>query len=283
MTIRGTRRGVALIFVLGLLVVLGAIATEVGHAARLEAGVVGMVRSRTVARYAAESGVVAAVTLIEELLDSLPASPERSLAFRHLGERLAPLNDVRIGGARFGVAVGDLNARIDLNRSDPETVRGFFRQFTSDQQARVIAASLQAKPLERIGELTALPGVTDALALAVAPYVTVRGDGIVNINSAPEPVLAALPGLGAAAARSIVERRASGEVFEPSASAQQPRGTQVVIASAPPDVLVLTEPSRLLIIARGWQEGSPLTHEIQAVYSIVGSRLVLQGWQERDL
>ena len=30
-----------------------------------------------------------------------------------------------------------------------------------------------------------------SLALAVAPYVTVWSDGIVNINSAPEPVLAA--------------------------------------------------------------------------------------------
>lgn len=283
MLIGGARRGVALIFVLCLLVVLGAIAMEVGRAARLEAGVVGSVRSRTVARYAAESGVVAAVTVIEGLLDSLPASPERSLAFRRLGERLGPLHDVRIGGARFGVAVSDLNARIDLNRSDPETVHGFFRQFTSDGEARVIAASLQAKPLERIGELTALPGVTDALALAVAPYVTVRGDGVVNINSAPQPVLASLPGLGSAAARSIVERRAAGEVFAPTASARQPQGTQVIFASAPPGVLVITEPSRLLIIARGWQEGSPLTHEIQAVYAIVGSHLMLQGWQERDL
>lgn len=283
MVMGNARRGVALLFVLCLLVVLGAMAMEIGRAARLEAGIVESVRSRTVARYAAESGVVATVTLIEGLLDSLPASPQRSLVFRHLGERLSPLRDVRIGRARFGVAVGDLNARIDLNRSDPETVRTFFRQFTSDGRAQVIAASLQAKPLERIGELTAVPGVTDALALAVAPYVTVRGDGIVNINSAPEPVLAALPGLGAAAARGIVERRASGEVFAPSASAQQPQGTQVVVASAPPGVLVVTEPSRLLIIARGWQEGSPLTHEIQAVYVIVGSRLMLREWQERDL
>jgi hypothetical protein len=39
----------------------------------------------------------------------------------------------------------------------------------------------------------------------------------------------------------------------------------------------------LLLISRGWQDGHPLTHEIQAAYAIVGHRLVLQAWSERDL
>jgi hypothetical protein len=38
-----------------------------------------------------------------------------------------------------------------------------------------------------------------------------------------------------------------------------------------------------MLISRGWQEGHPLTHEIQAVYSILGRRLMLQAWWERDL
>jgi hypothetical protein len=41
-------------------------------------------------------------------------------------------------------------------------------------------------------------------------------------------------------------------------------------------------PSRLLVISRGWQDGHPLTHEIQAVYAIVGTSLKLHGVQERD-
>jgi hypothetical protein len=42
-------------------------------------------------------------------------------------------------------------------------------------------------------------------------------------------------------------------------------------------------PSRLLIVGRGWQDGHPLTHGIQAVYLVAGARLVLLAWQERDL
>jgi type II secretory pathway component PulK len=280
---RRARRGVALIVVLCLLIVLGALATDVVRATRLEAGIVENIRSRTVARYAAESGVVAAVARIDALLASLRSPADRALAFRDLDTRLASLQDAPLGGARFGVAVSDLNARIDLNQSDTETVRALFRQFTSDQEARVIVASLKARPVERIGELGALPGMTDAVALAVAPYVTVWSDGDVNINSAPEPVLAALPGLGDAAARDIVARRAAGEVFTSAAPQQQSQGARITFALTPPEVLVVTEPTRLLIIARGWRDGSPLTHEIQAVYAVVGAHLVLQAWQERDL
>ncbi|HWZ58352.1 MAG TPA: hypothetical protein VNW46_05190 [Gemmatimonadaceae bacterium] len=277
---RTNRRGVALILVLSLLVVLGAIAAEVGRTARLEFGIVESVRSRTVARYAAESGIVAAVVRIDSLLRDAATPHDRAAVFRDLDAQLASLTDVTLGDARFGVATTDLNARIDLNRSEPDIVRAFFGQFTHDQQAEIITTSLQARPLERIGELAALPGVDDALALAVMPYVTVWGDGLVNINSAPEPVLAA--SLGQDVARGIVGRRAAGEIFTASAP-EQTQSLQVTIAPAPPAALVLTEPTRLLIIARGWRQGSPLTHEIQAVYAVTGGRLVLQVWQERDL
>ena len=38
----------------------------------------------------------------------------------------------------------------------------------------------------------------------------------------------------------------------------------------------------LILIARGWQSGSPLTHEIQAVYAISGTSLVLAHWREQQ-
>jgi type II secretory pathway component PulK len=67
---RGDRRGVALIFVLWLLVLLGVIVAEVVSQARMEARILSSLRSRTVARYSAESGILAATVWIEALLDS---------------------------------------------------------------------------------------------------------------------------------------------------------------------------------------------------------------------
>jgi len=38
-----------------------------------------------------------------------------------------------------------------------------------------------------------------------------------------------------------------------------------------------------LLVSRGWMPGHPLTHEIEAGYALVGQRLRLQSWRERDL
>jgi len=279
----GNRRGVALLVVLVLLAVLGMVAADVGGAARLEGNLVVTLRSRTVARYAAESGVLAATARIDGLLDTVRSVNDQPAAFRSLAEYLAPFKDVDLGGARFTIAFTDLNARIDLNRADLPTLQNLFAEFTSRGRAEAIGAALKAQPLERLGELAMVPGVDDALAAAVAPYVTVWSDGMVNINSAPAPVLAALPGIGDATAKGIVSQREAGAVFLPSTAALPTQGAQIAFATAPPGVLVATAPSRLLIISRGWQQGLPLTHEIQAVYAVVGAQLVLQAWQERDL
>ena len=280
---RGDRRGVALIFVLWLLVLLGAIVAEVASQARLEAEILASLRSRTVARYSAESGILAATVRIEALLDSTRSQPERVTTFHELAARLAPLNDVDLGSGRFGVAVVDLNARIDLNRADATTLQGLFRQFITDKQAEEVVDLLKQAPLNRLGELAHIPGIDDSLALAVAPYVTVWSDGFVNINSAPEPVLAALPGISSAMARSAVRRRETGEVFVMATDPFGPLGgVPGGVASAPAPRLSVM-PSRLLIVSRGWQDGHPLSHEIQAVYAVLGARLVLRAWQERDL
>jgi len=274
----GDRRGVALIFVLWLLVLLGVIVAEVVSQARMESEILSSLRSRTVARYSAESGILAATVRIEELLDSARSLPERISTFRDLSTRLAALNDVALGSGRFGVAVVDLNARIDLNRADAATLEGLFRQFTTDRRAEHAVALLKQAPLHRLGELTDMQGIDDSLALAVAPYVTVWSDGLVNINSAPEPVLAALPGVSGTVARSVVRRRETGELFF------GPDPVRSQLAGAPGGVSALAVlPSRLLIVSRGWQDGHPLTHEIQAVYDVLGARLTLRAWQERDL
>jgi type II secretory pathway component PulK len=44
-----------------------------------------------------------------------------------------------------------------------------------------------------------------------------------------------------------------------------------------------TGPSRLVLIARGWKDGHPLSHEIQAVFAISDRQLVLVAWRERTL
>ena len=275
------RRGIALIIVLGLLLALGALAAEVARAVRLEAHTVASLRARTVGRYAAESGIALAEQRIRGLLDSVVSGPERIAALNDLGSWLAPLREVALGPARFGVTVTDLNARLDLNHSHGTTLRNLFGRFTSGRRAAEIAAAIREAPVARLGELYTVPGVDAALTLAVAPYVTVSGDGGVNVNSAPEPVLASLPAFGEAAARDLIRRRESGERFMSLADLRLGVERGVAVPEAERlDVVVM--PTRLLVVSRGWQAGHPLTHEIRAVYAIIGTGLKLQTLEERD-
>src|SRR5439155_5410815 len=176
-----------------------------------------------------------------------------------------------------------------LNRADAATLRGLFGQFATENRADAVVAALKQSPVRRLSELTLLPGVDDSLALAVAPYVTVWSDGFVNINSAPEPVLAALPVVGRAGARSLILRRQAGDVLtsidvvRPGARPDLMTPGDVMAASGVPGALVSMMPSRLMLVSRGWQEGHPLTHEIKVDYAVVGQRLVVQARQERDL
>ena len=265
-------RGVALVFVLWVLVLLGVAASEIALRARDESKLVATLRARSVGRYAAESGILFTTMRLERLLDSLRAPAERAAAFRHEALQ-SPIPEIALGDARFGVATLDLNARLDLNRADATTLRNLIAQFVPESRAGDIVRALKQDPVRRVEELARVPNAGDSLALAVAPYVTVWGDGLVNINSASEPVLAALPGVGAAAAANIVRRRAAGDVLT---------STDGVRARGAPGPLLTLVPTRVLLVSRGWQAGHALTHEIDAVYLVLGQTLVLQSWEERD-
>jgi type II secretory pathway component PulK len=277
---RGDRRGVALIFVLWILVVFGFAISELLASAQTESHIISTLKSRAVARYAAESGILATTTALEKVLDSAADPADLAARARHFDALGRAPVDLAPDRAQFQIAVVDLNARLDLNRSDSSVLRALFAEFVPGARADQIVGSLRQMPVTRFGELARVPGADDAFALAVAPYVTVSSNGIVNVNSAPEAVLAALPGIGPAKAQSFVTRRDAGEVFT-SIDAFRPApggGTPAPLGG----VLLGIAPSRLMIVSRGWQQGAPLMHEIQAVYLVLAGTLTLQSWEERD-
>jgi general secretion pathway protein K len=314
--VRGNRRrelGVALALVLWLVVVLGAVAAAVVQSTRSESRVLLNARARTVARYAAESGIVAGIALLQRRMLTAYSPAQQVLALSGIDRAFAELHEVSLGNARFGVALTNLSGRLDLNQAQPEALVALFSQFTSSRDARAIGDALQDwrdgddlvrpegaekeayalagspyvprnAPLNRLDEFRRVRGVTDSLAGAVAPYITVNGDLRLDVNAAAEPVLAAMPGIGAAAARAIVGRRRASGPFTSLAEVQSFLGRRHGGPSdALPVPLLAVSPSRLLLVSRGWMPGHPLTHEIQAAYAVVGQQLRLQSWRERDL
>lgn len=306
------RGGVALVLVLWLVVLLGAVAAAVVGSTRSASNVLVNARARTVARYAAESGIVAGAALLEQRMAAAYTPAQRALALAGVYRAFADLKDVPLGSARFGVAMTNLSGRLDLNQAAPSDLVGLLSQFTSPAVAGAVVDALQDwrdaddlvrplgaekesyrqagspyvprnAPLNRLDEFRRVRGVTEALWVAVAPYVTVDGDLLIDVNAAPEQVLAAVPEIGAAGARTLVSRRSGGGLFTSVAEVQLLLGRRGGRAAALPIPRLTVAPSRVLLVSRGWNPGHPLTHEIQAGYAVVGQHLRLQSWRERDL
>jgi len=306
------RRGVALMLVLWLIVVLGAIAVGVGALAREESNVVGNVRTRAAARYAAESGVLATRVRLQRALRAAQTPQGSVLVLRRFAEPPASGREEVLGATRFQAVVVNLNARLDLNGADGPMLVAFLGQFVGARRAGALADALQDwrdeddlvrpngaeaaeyaragspfrptnRPLAGLNELTRILGFSDSLATRLAPYVTVQSDGRVDVNAAPESVLAAVAGVGPAGARLLVSERAQGAIFDSPVMVWSVL-RHVGNAWGAADIAHLTTlPRRILVVSRGWETGHPLTHEIQAVFDVDGPVLTLRFWTERDL
>jgi len=305
-----SERGVALMLVLWLILVLAAVAAAAVAAVRRQSDVVVNLRTTAQARAAAESGVVVAVHELRTSFAATATFADLPGAYSAVADALDRLGVQRLGDARFQVAVVDLNSRIDLNNADEATLVAFLGSLVGEDGARGLAEALldwrdpdgtprpmgaeaaayaaggsgfvpPNGPLRRLEELLRIRGFTDSIADAIAPYVTVWGDGRLNVNTAPERVLAAFPGIGPGSASSLAERRGArglGSVTALRDELSQGGG------AVPPLVGV---PQRVLIVSRGWVEGQPLTLETQVVLQLQGTApgrapdLFVIAWEER--
>ncbi len=260
------RRGVALVTALWLVLVLGGVATEVTRSAYSVSDTADNVRSRTIARYAAESGIVLASTRIEDSVAALRDSTLARAYLNRLEQGSLGIVGVALGDARFQLTVVDVNSRLDVNRASTSQLVALFSSITNLEESRVAAIAIRNRiefgragdlfrgsapagvvkplystPLRSLSELQGIPGVSEGVANGAAPFLTVDGDGRVNRITASPQVIAA----------------AGGDLRD--------------------------APSRLLLISRGWKKGRPLTFEIQAVYALEYGKMILVSWRERDL
>lgn len=245
------RRGVALILVLWMIVILGGVAAAVTAGTRTTGDVTSNARARAVARYAAESGIVAAVAVLQSgLMAAGEDTPKRQALLNDVESALGDAASFELDAANVRVVMVDVSARVDINAAPEEALSALFARagHAADavSAARAIRRHIDAVPgqaalFQSLEEVAALPEVGGKLIAATAPWLTVDGDGQVNRNTAPAVVLGVARG-------SLIE-----------------------------------EPARVMFIARGWQRGHPLTHEVQAVYAIQGNQLAFVRWRERDL
>ncbi len=269
------RRGSTLALVLWTLVVVGGISLGVTRRTRAAMAVASNARAQVVARYAAESGIALAVAAIEDSLAAVGDSSRRAELLNVLTRPPFPLGVPSLGNARMQVALEDVNAKLDLNYADADAVAQLLAEFgeagVAYRAARAIRAHIGTGVTPNSPDESFPIGQRSAARLAKQP--SWGGGGARYLTSLDE--LMSIPDVD----QQLIERAA------PYLTVDGDGATNRITASAP--VLraargaLVDVPSRLLLVSRGWLDGSSLTHEIQAVYAVQGNDLALVRWRER--
>lgn len=265
------RKGVALMLALWLIVLLAVLGARVVSSSRSASGVASNLRARMIGRYAAESGVVLAVAMVRDSLTRLVDPAERALYLNSLEIESAGKPETALSDERFSIVYVDVNSRLDVNNASQSQLAKLFSYFVGPAEATNAARSVRRWVDEGGGVQTIPPGALGARSDLSYPRVS---------GARPLRTLEELRRIAGVTERLAVDAApyltvdGDGRINRSSAS-------DTVMSAAAGSLI--DEPTRILIISRGWLNGHPLTHEIQAVYGIEGNSVALVRWQERDL
>jgi type II secretory pathway component PulK len=130
------------------------------------------------------------------------------------------LDSIDLGrGSWCRASLDDPAARLNLNTAE----RGAIVQlFTALGVERTVAESaMELRRRQTLNAVTQVPGIDSLLAARLAPYVTTRGTGVINVNAATRQVLQGVPGVSEEAVLILLGRR----TVRPLHSADELAGT----------------------------------------------------------
>jgi general secretion pathway protein K len=264
------RDGFALMVALWLIVVLTSIAAAVSLGTHDTTALAATSRARVSGVYAAESGVTIAVSEVDAQLAALGDSVTRRRYLNHLDAALGTRGQMALGDARYAVALVDVSARLDVNNATETALTRFFSSFAPANEAAAAARAIR----EWIGgeDVTGIAGPQSAMQRGATVGTRQAARLLQSLDE-----LDGIPGMPPTLARAA----APWMTVDGDGRINRATASGMVLAAAGGELQ--DEPSRLLVISRGWLDGHPLTHEIQAVFAIEGNRLALVRWRERDL
>jgi general secretion pathway protein K len=232
--------GFALLAALWLITVASILTTGALAGARAERRMSANATGVLLAQQAARAGVVHALVHLRSSADSahLQEAPV-PLFWNGLDRFETGLDSVLLtSGAWYSVTLEDASSRLPLNDASVEELSRFFAALNvATPEAAHLAASIadwrdsddlhrggggewpdyysllpfpivpRNGPFRSVEELKSVRGMTPALYARCAPMLSLDMATRINLNSAPEPVLHALSGLGDEAVRALLARR----------------------------------------------------------------------------
>ncbi|HVE79174.1 MAG TPA: type II secretion system protein GspK [Gemmatimonadaceae bacterium] len=311
MTGRRERRGFALIAVLWVVVVLGVLGVELQAAGLFSRNATANARAATRARWAARAGLARAM----EMLDRRIAGNLAGFDLAAAGDSALPAMQLDVDGTSVRVVTLDARARLNLNRAGHHELERLFDAAglgtrAADSLADAVldwrdaddlrrgrgaegadyrtlrpAARPKDAPFDAVEELATVWGMTAERYRRVAPYLTVAGDGRVNVNSASAAVLRTLPEIDEGAAVAIVRRRVRApirNIFELLAVVPLPVRTRMKARMGEMTDRISFFPREIEVVALATAPGAPVGAELHGTILLSGaSNVALVSVTER--
>lgn len=223
----GRERGAILLIVLWTVALMSLVVTTLAAHVRtgLDAAAVEVDRARSDLILEASLDVAAAL-----LLAKLPKEPGFADGRR---------SRARVDGATLDIAIQDASGLVDINRADPTLLGGLIARVSgSADAAEALAWRIAEKrapppaadgqpskkaplaPFTSLAQLYGLEGAEPAVVAALLPYLSLYSrDGKLALATAPEAVLASVPGMTAEDVKTLVSARAAKTLDRPEAKA----------------------------------------------------------------
>ncbi len=239
------RRGVALLAALWLVVAIATVALQFSLEAH-ERRTIGILASERGIQRAAAAGALALMQArLEQALRVAPSTSNMAVSRLRVGDPWLGVDSsysgpVLVDSMEVDVQAQDLGEKLNINQLGETEIQTFFsfllHDFSKSQQlaqtildwrdadsiarpngaerddyikAEMLALPTNA-PFRDVEELQNVMGMTPEIYAAASPYLTTRGSGTINVNTAPVPVLRALPGMTDATINMILQLRSQG-------------------------------------------------------------------------
>jgi general secretion pathway protein K len=317
------RRGVALMTALFLVVAIAAVAAQFSLDARERRSLGLNAADRGMQRALAGGALKLVQAKLDYAMRTMPA-PRGNIAMLRSSDPWLGVDSLYSGMYQVDsqpvyVKATDLGTMLNINDLSEDELKTFFAFVLNDyvaadglaqcvmdwvqvgdmprlhgaKRADYIKAGLLALPaygpFRDIQDLQFVKGMTPELYAKVSPYLTTLGAGLVNLNTAPAPVLKVLPGMTDQILSTILSLRSQGQRItsvaevmgavnrgrrmNPAQQAQQAQASQALSARA----AVNTNEVLLTIVSRSGAQAKPT--RLQAIVSRVNTQVSI-SWQQ---
>jgi general secretion pathway protein K len=306
------RRGFALMAALWLVVLVGVTGYELSVRSRARRLAVANSLEMVQASAAAEAGLETVRAALEQRL----AHPLANRTQRMADATVDPWGDlsfirldtVQLGDERAVARMYDVDSRLQINRASEADVRRLLAALPLDasvadrlaqrildwrdpddlRRARgaeredYLRAGAQLLPsnadYDRIEELRNVEGMTPELFARVTPYLSIRGSGQINVNTASPVVLHSLPGLTDEAIGALIRAREESRPLRSLEELSQrvSSGTRAALLDAGSELSsrVVFDTREVFVHSTGWLDGSPVQAGASGLYQRSGDALV---------